>query len=143
MYPNRGDMEHRWGHRRDINRTVQLETRGGVASRGRLTNVSISGAFVKTALPAPLFSHIRLQFTGMVHDKRTPISLEGQVVRKDEGGFGVEWSEFAAEAVKALVLVPPYRQTEPAGPHASAAPHSEWEPEAHPERRRVRAHNAH
>lgn len=143
MYPNRGDMEHRWGNRRDINRTVHIETRAGVASRGRITNVSISGAFVRTALPAPLFSHIRLQFTGMVHGKRAPISVEGQVVRKDESGFGVEWSEFAADAVRALVLVPPYRSTEPAGAHASAGPHSEWESEAHTERPRARIHNAH
>lgn len=44
-------------------------------------------------------------------------------------GFGVEWREFAPEAVRALVMVPPFRLSEP--PH----PHTEWEPIRHPHAR--------
>jgi hypothetical protein len=115
-------MEHRWGHRRDINRSVDLATRSGLVARGRLTNVSISGAFVQSPLPVSLFSYVQIQFTAMLNGKRAATAVEGQVVRKDSTGFGIEWCEFAPEAVRALVMVPPFRLAEP--PH----PHAEWEP---------------
>lgn len=125
---NRDDMEHRWGHRREISRSVHLETRSGVAAQGRITNVSISGAFIVSPLPFSLFSYVKVQFTAMLNGKRTLMAVEGQVVRKDEAGYGIEWCEFAPEAVRALVMVPPFRMTD-------APQHGDWEP--HP---RVRAH---
>jgi hypothetical protein len=128
---NEAIMEHRWGHRREISRSVQLETRSGVVAHGRITNVSISGAFIVSPLPLGLFSYVQVQFTAMLNGKRTPMTVEGQVVRKDEAGFGIEWSEFAPEAVRALVMVPPFRTTD-------APQHADWSPQArHP---RARAH---
>jgi hypothetical protein len=109
-------MEHRWGHRREINRAVHLETRAGLASRGRITNVSISGAFVVSPLPVPLYSYIQVQFTGRSHGKRAQMAVEGQVVRIDDAGFGIEWCEFAPEAIRALVMVPPFAKTQPPAP---------------------------
>jgi hypothetical protein len=123
-----GDMEHRWGHRREISRAVRLGTRSGLAARGRITNVSISGAFVASPLPVSLFSYVEVQFTAMVNGKRATMSVEGEVVRKEGAGFGIEWCEFATEAVRALVTVPPFRQAEPPQPRA------EWEPVARPPR---------
>ena len=122
-------MEHRWGHRREINRAVHLGTRGGLVARGRLTNVSISGAFVQSPLPASLFSYVQIQFTAMLNGKRTTTALEAQVVRKDSTGFGIEWCELAPEAVRALVMVPPFRRTK------SPQPHMEWEPVHRPRAR--------
>lgn len=109
-------MEHRWGHRREINRAVHLETRAGLHSRGRITNVSISGAFVVSPLSVPLYSYIRVQFIGMSHGKRAQMAVEAQVVRKEDAGFGIEWCEFAPEAVRALVMVPPFTKSEPPAP---------------------------
>jgi PilZ domain len=123
-------MEHRWGHRHEISRAVRLGTRSGLAARGRISNVSISGAFVVSPLPVSLFSYVEVQFTAMVHGKREAMTVEGQVVRKEGGGFGIEWSEFAPEAVRALVTVPPFRTSEPPQPH----PRAEWEPLARPPR---------
>jgi hypothetical protein len=116
-------MEHRWGHRREINRAVHLGTRSGLAARGRLTNVSISGAFVQSPLPVSLFSYVQVQFTAMLNGKRTATRIEGQVVRKDATGFGIEWCELAPDSVRALVMVPPFRRTKP------PRPHHEWERE--------------
>jgi hypothetical protein len=101
-------MEHRWGHRQKISRTVQLDTRGGLAARGRICNVSISGAFIVSPLPVNLFSYVKIQFIAMLNGKRTATALEGQVVRKDASGFGIEWCEFAPEAIRSLVVVPPF-----------------------------------
>jgi len=113
---------------------VQLETRSGLVSRGRIINVSISGAFVETPLPAPLFSYVQVHFTGMSHGKRTQMAVEAQVVRRDDSGFGVEWSEFAPEAIRALVMVPPFRMTEPPEQHA------EWDSHPHTQHRHARTH---
>jgi hypothetical protein len=115
-------MEHRWGNRREISRPVQLATRGGLIARGRICNVSISGAFVVSPLPVTLFTYVEVQFTAMFNGKRSSTSVEGQIVRKDAAGFGIEWCEFAPEAIRSLVMVPPFRLAEP--PH----PHNEWEP---------------
>jgi hypothetical protein len=99
-----------------------------LAARGRITNVSISGAFVVSPLPVSLFSYVEVQFTAMVNGKRARMAVEGQVVRKEAGGFGVEWCEFAPEAVRALVTVPPFRLADPPQPHV------EWEPVVRPPR---------
>jgi hypothetical protein len=121
-------MEHRWGHRHEISRAVHLGTRSGLASRGRISNVSISGAFVVSPLPVSLFSYVEVQFTAMVNGKRARMTVEGQVVRKEATGFGVEWCEFAPEAVRALVTVPPFRRADPPQLHI------EWEPAVRPPR---------
>lgn len=102
-------MEHRWGHRREVSRPVQLQTRGGVIARGRLCNVSTSGGYIATHLPVPLFTNVTVQFTAMVEGKRTRASVEGQVVRRDRGGVAVEWSDFAPEEIRSLMIVPPFR----------------------------------
>jgi hypothetical protein len=99
-------MEHRWGYRREINRVVNLETRSGLAARGRITNVSISGAFIASLLQVRLFSYVTIHFTALQNHKRDRLAVEGQVVRKDSTGFAIEWSEFAPEAVRALANRP-------------------------------------
>jgi hypothetical protein len=115
-------MEHRWGHRRDIDRSVHLATRSGLVARGRLTNVSISGAFLESPLPVSLFSYVQIQFNAMLNGRRTATAVEGQVVRKDATGFALEWCEFAPEAVRALVMVPPFRMAEPPHLHTERKP---------------------
>ena len=114
-------MEHRWGNRHEISRPVRLGTRGGIAARGRICNISLSGAYVVSPLPVSLFSYVRVQFTAMLNGKRTGTAVEGQVVRKDATGIGIEWSEFAPAAVRALIMAPPFRLTE--APHLLSA----WE----------------
>jgi hypothetical protein len=115
-------MEHRWGHRREVSRTVHIGTRSGLVARGRIANVSISGAYVVSRYPVSLFSYVQLQFTAMLHGKRTTAAIEGQVVRKDASGFGIEWSEFAPEPVRTLMMVPPFRLAEPPDPHLEREP---------------------
>jgi hypothetical protein len=113
-------MEHRWGNRHEISRPVRLDTRSGIVARGRITNVSISGAYIVSPLPAPVFSHLHVQFRAMIDGHRAMTTLEGQVVRRDGVGFAIEWSEFAPDIIRALVMVPPFRATEPSQPM--------WEP---------------
>ena len=105
-------MEHRWGNRHEISQPVHIGTRDGSVARGRTRNVSMSGAFVVSPLPVSLFSYVQVQFTATLNGKRTATAIEGQVVRKDVTGFGIEWCEYAPAAVRALVVVPPFRLAE-------------------------------
>ena len=104
-------MEHRWGHRREVSRAVQIGTRGGVVARGRICNVSISGAFVATLLPVRLYAYVTIHISAMVHGKRSATALEAQVVRRSAEGIGVEWCELAPEAIRSLLMVPTFRIT--------------------------------
>ena len=73
-------------------------------ARGRISNVSMSGAFVEAPLPVTLLSYVRVQFNSTLDGR--PTMVEGQVVRKDPTGFGLEWRELAPEIVDALVARP-------------------------------------
>ena len=95
-------MEHRWGQRWDVERAVQLRTRGGLAARGTVCNVRISGAFVATPLPIRPLSYVQVSFVVEQNARRVHSALEGQVVRVTPRGFALEWCEFAPELVLAL-----------------------------------------
>lgn len=95
-------VEHRWGQRLEIRRRVRLRTGRGIVGHGLVTDVSISGAFILSPLPAPLLSHVQVQFTTTEHGYRFGTAIEGQVVRRTPKGFALEWSEFAPQAVAAL-----------------------------------------
>ncbi len=97
-------MEHRWGNRHEVSQSVRVATHSGVAARGRITDVSMSGAFVEAPLPVSLFSYVRVQFNSAVDGR--PTMVEGQVVRKDSTGFALEWRELALEILDALVRRP-------------------------------------
>ncbi len=122
-------MEHRWGHRHEISKPVQLGTGNGIAAPGRICNVSMSGAFVISPLPVSLFSYVQVQFTALLNGKRTSTSAEGQVVRKDATGFGIEWREFAPVVVRDWIGQLPSSHTD--APHTSAG----WEVIRHPQAR--------
>jgi hypothetical protein len=91
-------MEHRWGQRKAFHKLVHVRTRAGIAAQGHITNVSISGAFVDTPLPVPLFSVIEVSFIGAPENGRAVTVIEAQVVRKTAEGLGLEWCELAPAA---------------------------------------------
>jgi hypothetical protein len=102
-------MEHRWGHRRQINRFVRLRMRNGSRGFGRIRNVSISGAWIATGLQAKLLSYVEIGFTAMRHGRKTVARVEGLIVRLASHGFGIEWCELAHPAVLAILMVRPSR----------------------------------
>jgi len=97
-------MEHRWGNRHEVSQSVRVATHSGVASRGRITNVSMSGAYVEASLPVTLLSYVRVQFNSAADGR--PTMVEGQVVRKDANGFGLEWRELTPAIVEACISRP-------------------------------------
>jgi hypothetical protein len=112
-------MEHRWGHRREINRFVRLRLRNGMRGFGRIRDVSISGAWIATGLPAKLLSYVQVGFTAMRKGRKTVTRVEGLIVRAANQGFGVEWCELAHPAVLAILMVRPYRSHAPTAKQVS------------------------
>ena len=102
-------MEHRWGHRHETNRFVRLRLRNGLKGFGRIRDVSISGAWITTKLPATLLAYVYVGFTAMRRGRKTVAHVEGLVVRIANQGFGIEWCEFGHPAVLAILLARPYR----------------------------------
>lgn len=103
--PHHCVMEHRWGNRHEVIQSVRVATQDGVAARGSITNVSMSGAFIEAPLPVTQLSYVRVQFNSAVDGR--PTMVEGQVVRVEAGGFGLEWRELAPAIVAACISRPP------------------------------------
>jgi hypothetical protein len=95
-------MEHRWGQRRQINRSVLLKTQGGLAAQGQIRNVSLSGAFIVTPLPVAPLTRLQLFFGVEGSDRRLLQPVDGQVVRRTNEGIAVEWREFGHPLVRAM-----------------------------------------
>jgi len=95
-------MEHRWGERTSIARTVRLSSLPCAIGAGRFRDVSMSGAFVETRLLVPLLACVHIEFDLPSRpDKR--YSIPGYVMRQDENGIGIEWIELAPFAVLELL----------------------------------------
>jgi hypothetical protein len=68
-----------------------------------MINVSLSGAFVQTALKAPLLSRVQLSVAAAPGRSLAMTQIEGQIVRQTEAGLALEWSEFGGDRIQALL----------------------------------------
>jgi hypothetical protein len=94
-------MEHRWGQRQLLSKSVQLRTPRGPIGWGQLCDVSLSGAFIQTAVAIPTLSRVQVVFAK--DHSREAMRLDAQVVRRTAIGLGLEWSEFGTDTIKALM----------------------------------------
>lgn len=103
-----GVMEHRLGSRHATDVDVYLRTWGStVSARGRIRDLSVSGAFISTLLPCRPLLHITVQIAPAGRPRRSGRLLDGQIVRLTQGGIGVEWAELQPELVAQLILIRP------------------------------------
>jgi hypothetical protein len=86
-------MEHRFGRRSVCGSVVRISAGTGIAGVGRLRDVSLSGAYVQTALDLPLYGLLSLT---RATPEESGIELLAAVVRRDANGVGVEWCETPA-----------------------------------------------
>lgn len=92
-------MDHRWGHRITVDLAVQLLCHPRTIAVGRLMNVSVSGAYVRTGLVPALLAPVRiLGFLSESEGTRRE-AIEGYVVRREREGFGIEWFELAPAGI--------------------------------------------
>ena len=85
-------MEHRWGQRSSA--ALSTRVRHGeprVLAVGRVVNMSISGALIRTALQADVLSCLEVQV-----DRQW---IAGAVIYRSRGYVAVEWLDLAPTAV--------------------------------------------
>ena len=99
--PSRAAMDHRFGRRIACNATVRVTFRDGATGRGRLRNVSISGAFIETKLDLPV--HARITIEVVRENGSSDTRHAACVVRTDTDGVGIEWLETAETAICPLL----------------------------------------
>src|SRR5579871_2029839 len=92
-------MEHRWGERLKVSLPVRIWTAYGSVGAGQVLDLSVSGAFVETALQVPLLTPLNVVFRLRRQNGRLQESAAyvAHVVRKGTAGVGIEWFDFATE----------------------------------------------
>ncbi len=91
-------MEHRWGQRRPCHACVRVSVGGGVSGSARLRDISVSGAFLETALPLAPFAQIAIAVLSDDGSRHAP-EFSGSVVRSEPGGVGIEWCEAVSGSI--------------------------------------------
>jgi len=92
-------MDHRWGQRVAVDLAVQLLCHPRTIAVGRLMNVSVSGAFVRTGLVPALLAPVRIVGFLSETEGTRRAAVEGYVVRRERDGFGIEWFELAPAGI--------------------------------------------
>ncbi len=100
-------MEHRWGDRRRLTLRVRIRRRGHNSAIGWLTDISLSGAYVRTTAALSLVSRIHVEVDARTADdtRPRPLRLQGRVVRHGPAGMGIEWEEFASETLNEILRI--------------------------------------
>jgi hypothetical protein len=99
-------MEHRWGDRVQVDLPIHLAVHTQSRIVGRIKNLSLSGALIRTDLELRMRSLIRVFIAVPLRLPHEAI-IQAHVVRVLNGDAGIEWSEFAPSAVKELLQSTP------------------------------------
>jgi hypothetical protein len=97
-------MEHRWGERIAVDIPVEVSVPPLVIGTGRVTNVSISGAFISGKFDLPPLARAFVVFDFAAGGVREALPIACFVARVRPEGIGVEWRELAPQIVSDLML---------------------------------------
>ena len=97
-------MDHRWGERIVVDLAVQLLCHPRTIAVGQLANVSVSGAYVRTGFVPALLAPVRILGFLSEHEGMRREAIEGYVVRRERGGFGIEWFDLAPAGICRFLL---------------------------------------
>jgi hypothetical protein len=96
-------MEHRWGARIGVDIPVRITGHPFTVRSGRLSNLSVSGAFIRADLDLRLLSRILVAIDLPHRPKRDAPLIPAFVARKLKDGIGIEWCEFKPPAINRLL----------------------------------------
>lgn len=91
-------IDHRWGRRRVTDAAMRFMALPGMLGVGRVTNVSVTGAFMETGVELPFAAIVHLESIETAAD-RTRKRLSASVVRCTKHGVGLEWCECASNSI--------------------------------------------
>jgi hypothetical protein len=86
-------MDHRWGKRQSTNVEVHVFASSGKTGKGRVINVSLTGAFLETGVPLYPHSLIYLRSPSQDMSAKDAIHVAANVIRYGAQGFGLEWCD--------------------------------------------------
>ena len=92
-------MEHRWGERLPVSLTVKVSAHAFSAHEGRLIDVSVSGANLKTGFELRHLARVTITILLPHRAKHASRPICAYVARRSESGYGIEWCEFAPNGV--------------------------------------------
>ena len=95
-------MEHRWGRRQSTDLKVRFVSRTKIGT-GCLSNVSVTGAFMKTKAHLRLLSVLNL--SSPQSKKAKSKGVAAFVVRQDSAGVGLEWCEAGQTSIEARLAL--------------------------------------
>src|ERR1700722_11721233 len=96
-------MEHRWGERVQVDFPIRVIAHRFSVREGRLADLSVSGALVKTDFEARILSRIQVAIDLPLWPKHESPIVEAYVTRRHKHEFGLEGCEFAPRAVTELL----------------------------------------
>ena len=114
-------MDHRWGRRRVTDAPVRFIALPATFGLGRITNVSVTGAFMETYAKLPLAAVVHLESIESTNGAPRQ-RLIANVVRHEPHGVGLEWEDCASNAILYTQFGSAYRdraefsRPEPMGP---------------------------
>jgi hypothetical protein len=119
-------MEHRWGQRFEVDILVRVHSRPYAVRTGRLTDVSMSGGFIATNMDLRELRRLQIALVLPHRFSQATALISAYVARRHRDGIGVEWCDFAPEAVVQLLRSPPAKsrnRTPYLAPHDPALMH--------------------
>jgi hypothetical protein len=96
-------IEHRRGQRMAAAMWVRLSSSGAELGMGSITNASISGAFLETALKLPVNATITLEAVSSAGKDMQALKIAARVARIDSRGLGIEWRVLATPQILGLL----------------------------------------
>lgn len=102
------DGEHRWGARIRVSIPVHVASPSTTGVDGRIKDLSLSGALMTTNVDLPLNSRIEVTLELPAPQPGDAV-IAAHVARKVNGEVGIEWCQFAPNAVKDLLRAPSVR----------------------------------
>ncbi len=97
-------MEHRWGERIVVDIPVQVSVPPLIIGTGRITDISISGAWIGGRFDLPPLARAFIVFDFSLGGVRESLPIACFVARVRPEGMGVEWRELAPQIVSDLML---------------------------------------
>ena len=96
-------MDRRWGERIKVDFPVRLMAHPFAKRDGRLTDLSVSGASIKTSAVIRLKSRVEVTLLANCWARHEAVVVHAYVARRYREGVGIEWCEFAPPPVGSLL----------------------------------------
>jgi hypothetical protein len=97
-------MEHRWGQRATVDIPVRLSVLLYAIRAGRILNLSVSGAWLRSDFELPVCAQLDVAFGSTQASEQWSVPIPAYVVRTFRTDIGIEWCDFSPAQVRELLL---------------------------------------